>query len=147
MNSEKLFKTGVVEKGGDGKRYRVLAILPDGVSVAEWDDDSERKVLKSGEYEVWTPPKTVFNSYMKGVTWGKLKAAAEQELAKIMQNAKTERTKIAADASVKKTEAVADATKAAYLSGSPVYQSAATVTGADKEWADAEALAASILFN
>lgn len=75
------------------------------------------------------------------------KAAAEQELAKIMQNAKTERTKIAADASVKKTEAVADATKAAYLSGSPVYQSAATVTGADKEWADAEALAASILFN
>lgn len=79
MNSEKLFKTGVVEKGGDGKRYRVLAILPDGVSVAEWDDDSERKVLKSGEYEVWTPPKTVFNSYMKGVTWGKLKAAAEQE--------------------------------------------------------------------
>ena len=75
------------------------------------------------------------------------KAAAEQELAKIMQNAKTERTKIAADASVKKTEAVADATQAAYLSGSPVYQSAATVTGADKEWADAEALAASILFN
>lgn len=79
MNSEKLFKTGVVEKGGDGKKYRVLAILPDGVSVAEWDDDSERRVLKSGEYEVWTPPKTVFNSYMKGVTWGKLKAAAEQE--------------------------------------------------------------------
>ena len=79
MNSEKLFKTGVIEKGGDGKRYRVLAILPDGVSVAEWDDDSERKVLKSGEYEVWTPPKTVFNSYIKGVTWGKLKAAAEQE--------------------------------------------------------------------
>ena len=75
------------------------------------------------------------------------KAAAEQELAKIMQNAKTERTKIAADASVKKTEAVADATKAAYLSGSPVYQSAATVTGADKEWTEAEALAASILFN
>lgn len=79
MNSEKLFKTGVVEKGGNGKRYRVLAILPDGVSVAEWDDESERRVLKNGEYEVWTPPKTVFNSYMKGVTWGKLKAAAEQE--------------------------------------------------------------------
>lgn len=75
------------------------------------------------------------------------KAAAEQELAKIMQSGKTERAKIAADASVKKTEAVADAKKAAYLSGSPVYESAATVTAADKEWADAEALAASILFN
>lgn len=75
------------------------------------------------------------------------KAAAEQELAKIMQNGKTERTKIAADASAKKTEVIADATKTAYLSGNPVYQSAATVTAADKEWADAEALAAAILFN
>ena len=77
----------------------------------------------------------------------KQKAAAEQELAKIMQDSKTERTKIAADASVSKAEIKADATKAAYLSGSPVYQSAASVTAADKEWADAEALAAAILFN
>ena len=30
--------------------------------------------------------------------------------------------------------------------GNPVFSSAATITGADKEWADAEALAASILF-
>lgn len=75
------------------------------------------------------------------------KAAAEQELAKIMQDGKTERTKIAADASVKKTEAVADATKTAYLSGNPVYQSAATINASDKAWADAEALAAAILFD
>lgn len=75
------------------------------------------------------------------------KAAAEQELARIMQEGKTERTKIAADTSVKKAEIEADATKAAYLSGNPVYQSAASVTAADKEWADAEALAAAILFN
>lgn len=79
MNTEKLFRNGVKGKDGDGKRYRVLAILPEGVSVAEWDDDSERKVLKNGEYDVWTPPRTLFGSYKKGATWGELKKAAEQK--------------------------------------------------------------------
>ena len=74
------------------------------------------------------------------------KAAAEQELAKIMQDGKTQRTQIVADARTEQVQAQADATKTAYLSGSPVYASAATVTAADQEWADAEALAASILF-
>lgn len=63
------------------------------------------------------------------------KAAADQELAKIMQDGKTERVK-----------AISDAAKVAYSSGNPVYESAPTITAADKDWADAEALAASILF-
>lgn len=75
------------------------------------------------------------------------KAAADQALAQIMQDGKTNRTKIVADSKVAQTQAVADASKMAYASGNPVYASAATITGADKEWADAEALAASILFN
>lgn len=75
------------------------------------------------------------------------KAAAEQELAKIMQAGHTERTQIVADAKTEQVQAQADVTKTAYLSGSPVYASAATVTAADQEWANAEALAAAILFN
>lgn len=63
------------------------------------------------------------------------KAAADQELAKIMQDGKTERVK-----------AISDAAKVAYSSGNPVYESAPTITAADKDWADAEALVASILF-
>lgn len=74
------------------------------------------------------------------------KAAAEQELAKIMQEGKTERTQIVADARTEQVQAQADATKTAYLSGNPVYTSAATVTAADQEWVEAEALAAAILF-
>lgn len=74
------------------------------------------------------------------------KAAADQALAEIMQDGITNRTKIVADSKVAQTQAVADASKMAYASGNPVFSSAATITGADKEWADAEALAASILF-
>ncbi len=75
------------------------------------------------------------------------KAAADQALLQIMQDGKTERTKIIAESKTAQTAALADATKTAYLSGNPVYQSAATITAADQDWADAEALAASILFN
>lgn len=75
------------------------------------------------------------------------KAAADQALVQIMQDAETERTKIVAESKVAQTQAVSDAQKIAYASGNPIYVSAATVTGADKDWADAEALAASILFN
>lgn len=79
MDSEKLFKYGVKEKDGDGKRYRVLAILPDGLSVAGWEDDAVTKKLKVGEYEIWSPPKSIFHSFKRGVTLGELKKAAEQE--------------------------------------------------------------------
>lgn len=75
------------------------------------------------------------------------KAAADQALLQIMQDGKTKRTKIIAESKKAQTEALADATKTAYLSGNPVYQSAATITADDQDWADAEALAASILFN
>ena len=75
------------------------------------------------------------------------KAAAEQALLQIMQDGKTERTKIIAESKTAQTEALADATKTAYLSGNPVYQSAATITADDQDWVEAEALAASILFN
>jgi len=74
------------------------------------------------------------------------KAAADQALAQIMQDGSTERTKILADAKTEQTKAAADATKMAYASGNKLYQSAATISAADKEWADAEAIAASILF-
>ena len=63
-----------------------------------------------------------------------------------MQDGNTERTKILADAKTEQTKAAADATKMAYASGNKIYQSAATISAADKEWADAEAIAASILF-
>lgn len=75
------------------------------------------------------------------------KAAADQALLQIMQDGKTERTKIIAESKKAQTEALADATKTAYLSGNPVYQSAATITADDQDWVEAEALAASILFN
>ena len=79
MKTEDLFKWGVTPKSGHsaGKRMSVLSILPDGVKVRVWDGDEEYS-LRNGEYELWTPPKTLFESD-NYVTWGALKAAMEQE--------------------------------------------------------------------
>jgi hypothetical protein len=77
------------------------------------------------------------------------KAAADQELARINQEAITARTTIKAEQRAAQTEALADGRvqQAAYLSGDPVLQAAAATTPADADWVNAQMIAASILFN
>lgn len=78
-----LFKYGVTPKKGEsaGVRYRVKSVWPGGVVVKPWDGDGdavELVELKEGEYELWTPPKTLFKDPTMPATWGNLKRAAEQ---------------------------------------------------------------------
>lgn len=75
-----LFKYGVTLKKGEraGVRYRVQSVLSDGVVVKPWDGDGDAVELKEGEYELWTPPKTLFKDPTMPATWGNLKRAAEQ---------------------------------------------------------------------
>jgi hypothetical protein len=77
------------------------------------------------------------------------KAAADQELARINQEAITARTSIKAERRTAQTEALAAGRtqQAAYLSGDPVLQAAASTTPADVDWVNAQMIAASILFN
>lgn len=76
----------------------------------------------------------------------KQKAAAQQELVKIVQDGKTDRTKIAADAKTKQVQSLADAQTMAVLSGNPAVASAATVTPADANSIEAQQIAYDILF-
>jgi len=80
MITEELFTQGVtLKKGpGAGKRFRVLAIRPGELTVADWDDPSDRGTVKDGEYEIWTSPKNVFEDHSLKVTLGSLKKAAEE---------------------------------------------------------------------
>lgn len=83
MNTEELFKLGVTLKKGDlaGKRFAVNAIRPDGLDVYSWGTpNSTLAFFKHGEYDIWRPPKTIFDNAAP-VTLGQLKdAAAQNEL-------------------------------------------------------------------
>ena len=76
----------------------------------------------------------------------KQKAAAQQELVKIVESGKTERTKIVSEAQTKQVQSLADAQTMAALSGNPAVQSAATVTSVDANSIEAQNIAYSILF-
>lgn len=81
MKTEELFDLGITPKEGKyaGQRFRVLSIFSDKVSVSAWDNDEERMTLKHGEYDIWQPPKTVFEDRTIPVTWGELKKGVEQK--------------------------------------------------------------------
>jgi hypothetical protein len=74
------------------------------------------------------------------------RAAAQAELAKIVQQGVTERTRIVADSRTAQVQAAADARQTAYLSGNPIYTAAASTTAADADWVNAMSLAAPILY-
>lgn len=76
----------------------------------------------------------------------KQKAAARQELVKIVQDGKTERTKIVSDAQTQQVKSLAEAQTMAVLSGNPAVMSAATVTPADGNSIEAQQIAYNILF-
>lgn len=79
MNTEQMFKMGVTPIEGTlaGKRFRVLSIDPDMVSVQDWDEDSNRMTLRHGAYKLWEEPKTLFEDSSVEPTWGNLKKAME----------------------------------------------------------------------
>jgi len=81
MTTEQMFKMGVtpVEGALAGKRFRVLSIDADKMSVQNWDDDGERMTMKHGAYKIWEEPKTIFEDCDKVVTLGALKEAAEKK--------------------------------------------------------------------
>lgn len=80
MKTEDLFKYGVTPKSGEnaGKRFRVLFIAEDDISVAEWGEGKFHTKFKHGEYEVWREPKTLFQDSSVKFTWGNLKKAMWQ---------------------------------------------------------------------
>lgn len=80
MNTDEMFLRGVTPVDGTlaGKRFRVLSIMEDKVSVAAWNDPSERMTIRHGAYKLWSPPTTVLDDPGKVVTWGELKKAVEQ---------------------------------------------------------------------
>lgn len=70
-----LFKYGVTPKDGDGQKLTVLRIEESGVVAL--DEFSKEHRLKHGTYELWRPPKTLFNDPHVKPTWGNLKKAME----------------------------------------------------------------------
>jgi hypothetical protein len=82
MNTEELFKYGVTPKEGAhaGERFRVMCIMPDKISVSEWDKEKPtvKLTLNHGEYRVYSPPKTLFEDDSIPATWGNLKRAVEE---------------------------------------------------------------------
>lgn len=75
------------------------------------------------------------------------KAAAQQAVVKIVQDAQTERTKVRANAQTQQVQSLAEAQTMAAMSGNPAVHSAALITPDDKDWLDAASLAMDIIFN
>lgn len=75
MNVDDLFKYGVTPKGGNGEKFTVLRIEPS--CVVALDEYSKEHRLKHGDYDLWRPPKTLFNDPHIKPTWGNLKKAME----------------------------------------------------------------------
>ena len=81
MNVDDLFKFGVTEKSGEhkGERFRVCGIKPTGVNVCLWGQTEPTETWKHGTYDIWQPPKTLFEDGDIEATWGNLKKAVETE--------------------------------------------------------------------
>ena len=81
MTTEEMFKYGVVPKNGKhaGERYEVMSITKDGVCAVRYDSglDEEAVTIPHGQYDLWSPPKTIFEQ-SSPTTWGKLKKAMSQ---------------------------------------------------------------------
>ena len=81
MKIEDLFKFGATPKEGKfaGKRFRVLEIRPNWITVSDWDDtNSEKMQFSSGTHDVWKQPKTLFEDDNIIATIGELKKAIEE---------------------------------------------------------------------
>ena len=81
MNVDELFKCGVTLKKGEyaGKRFRVKAIVPDGLQIQEWDQPDNVVVFcRHDDYVIWRKPKTLFEDGSMLATWGNLKRAVEE---------------------------------------------------------------------
>lgn len=82
MKTEDLFKYGVTPKAGEnaGKRFRVLQIYPDRTIVADWnDEDAPNQSWKTDTYDLWRPPKTLFEDTSIVCTLGNLWKAISAE--------------------------------------------------------------------
>lgn len=79
MRTEDLFRYGVTPKEGKnaGRRYRVVSINEKGLVLREWDNETFGPDLKHGEYQLWEPEHTLFDSGDIAPTWGNLKKAME----------------------------------------------------------------------
>jgi len=79
MNIDDIFTKGVTPKGGEnaGKRFRVVNINDSGVTVRDWESGQFSQDMKHGDYKIWEPEKTIFESPELKVTWGCLKKAME----------------------------------------------------------------------
>lgn len=77
MNTEDLFNYGVTPKEGSKKgiRHFVSLVKPDCIVVL--DDNGNEHVFKHGTYDLWQPPKTLFEDHTIPATWGNLKKAVE----------------------------------------------------------------------
>lgn len=81
MNTDELFKCGVTLKEGVhvGKRFKVEAILRDGIHIQEWDKPNSIVFFcRHGDYDIWRKPKTLFEDGSMLATWGNLKRAVEE---------------------------------------------------------------------
>lgn len=80
MKTEDLFKYGVTPKEGKdaGKRFFVKHISKDEIVVFCENNPSNLESFKNGTFDIWQPPKSIFDSG-RSITWGDLKKAAEQE--------------------------------------------------------------------
>lgn len=81
MKIEEMFKNGITPKEGAnaGKRFKVIAIDPEIVNVALWDNPDVTAEFQHGTYEMWQPPKTLFKDHSIAPTLGNLKLGIEQE--------------------------------------------------------------------
>lgn len=77
MKTEDLFKFGVTPKKGPkaGEKFEVSSIDKDVVYVR--DSEGNRNKFEHGTYELWEPPKTLFDGDDIKPTWGNLKKAME----------------------------------------------------------------------
>ena len=73
MKTEDLFKYGVTPKGGDhfGEKFIIDSIDSKGVHCAGG------AFFAHGSYDIWQPPRTLFEDHSVAPTWGNLKKAAE----------------------------------------------------------------------
>ena len=80
MELDKLFKNGVTPKTGEraGERFRVVSVNEHEVAVREWESGRFVESFAHGTYEMWQPPKTIFEDSSIKSTWGNLKKAMEQ---------------------------------------------------------------------
>lgn len=80
MRTEDLFKFGVTPKEGPyaGMQFKVTAITPTVIKATLYDGDKAMdEEFTHGSYDLWQPPKTLFEDRSIEATIGELKKAIE----------------------------------------------------------------------